>query len=162
MPATTHLTKHADSEPTDPRVEDGRRAEARRMQEQGLALLERAYSPSGAPVLGLFVYVAETTLMRSLKRRKTYQAIVPSLIGTPAILFARPGISQTSLPDTWGSNAPARVNRSPPASSAAGSAGRFPVVTSGDSRCSSPRAASACCKRSYRSFHNTNPNSHRI
>lgn len=67
------------------------------MQEQGLALLERAYSPSGAPVLGLFVYVAETTLMRSLKRRKTYQAIVPSLIGTPAILFARPGISQTEL-----------------------------------------------------------------
>jgi DNA-binding MarR family transcriptional regulator len=98
-----HLTPHAKSRPADGRA--ARESEARepavsevqRLHQQGLALLEHAYSPTGAPVLGFFVYVAETMLMRSLKRRKRYHAIVPSLIGTPAILSARPGISQTEL-----------------------------------------------------------------
>lgn len=81
----------------DDEVREPAGSEARRRQEEGLVLLERAFSPSGDPVVGFFVYVAETTLMRSLKRRKLYHAIVPSLIGTPAILSARPGISQTEL-----------------------------------------------------------------
>ncbi len=89
-PAHAHAAEHGEV-----RAPSG--AEARGRQEEGLALLERAFSPSGRPVIGFFVYVAETTLMRSLKRRKPYHAIVPSLIGTPAILSARPGISQTEL-----------------------------------------------------------------
>lgn len=63
----------------------------------GLALLERAFNPSGEPVIGFYVYSASAALIRGLNRSKTYRAIVPNLIGTPAILLARPGISQTEL-----------------------------------------------------------------
>lgn len=65
--------------------------------EDSLKLLERALSPSGEPVLGLYIHTAEQVLLHTLRSRRAYQAIVPHLIGTPAILSVRPGISQTEL-----------------------------------------------------------------
>ena len=67
-----------------------------------LALLERAFNPSGEPVIGFYVYSAASTLIRGLNRNKRYRSIVPNLIGTPAILSARPGISQTELGEYLG------------------------------------------------------------
>ncbi len=67
-----------------------------------LALLERAFSPSGEPVIGFYVYSAASILIRGLTRDRRYRSIVPHLIGTPAILSARPGISQTELGEYLG------------------------------------------------------------
>ena len=62
-----------------------------------LMMLERAFNPAGEPVIGFYVYSAATALIRGLNRNKIFRAIVPHLIGTPAVLSARPGISQTEL-----------------------------------------------------------------
>ena len=62
-----------------------------------LKLLESALSPSGEPVLGLYIHTAEQVLLHTLRSKRAYLAIVPHLIGTPAILSVRPGISQTEL-----------------------------------------------------------------
>lgn len=65
--------------------------------EDRLAILERALCPSGEMVLGLYVYSAGMNLLRGLSRDSCYRAIVPHLIGTPAMVLARPGLSQTDL-----------------------------------------------------------------
>ena len=71
--------------------------QTRRRRAEGMALLERTYNPAGDPVVGYFIYTAYLELVRSLKSRKEYRAIRPGAIGTPAILAARPGISQIEL-----------------------------------------------------------------
>ncbi len=48
-------------------------------------------------VLGLYVYTAGMNLLRGLSRDSAYRAIVPHMIGTPAMALARPGLSQTDL-----------------------------------------------------------------
>jgi len=69
----------------------------RALREEGLSFLERSFDPSGSPVIGLFLYSACMKLLRSLREREQYRVIVPGNIGTPAILQARPGISQIEL-----------------------------------------------------------------
>lgn len=66
-------------------------------EEDRLALLERALCPTGETVLGLYVYTAGNTLLQGLSRNRTYRAIVPHLIGAPAVVSVRPGLSQTEL-----------------------------------------------------------------
>lgn len=68
-----------------------------RPRAEGLQLLESVLSPEGETVLGLYVYSAGTQLEHEVRQHSTYRAIVPYLIGTPAIVSARPGISQTEL-----------------------------------------------------------------
>lgn len=65
--------------------------------EEGLKLRESVLSPNGATVLGLYVYTAGVQAENLVKRHPLFRAIVPHLIGTPAIVAARPGISQTGL-----------------------------------------------------------------
>lgn len=65
--------------------------------EEGLRIRESVLSPSGATVLGLYVYTAGVQAENEVKRSPVFRAIVPHLIGTPAIISARPGISQTQL-----------------------------------------------------------------
>src|SRR5512146_593768 len=77
-----------------PRGHGPPRAAAR---EYRLALLERTLCPTGETVLGLYVYTAGVDLLQSLNRNYTYRAIVPHLIGAPAIVSVRPGLSQTEL-----------------------------------------------------------------
>ncbi len=66
-------------------------------KEDRLALLERTLCPTGETVLGLYIYTASVQLLQSLNRHPTYRAIVPHLIGAPAVVSAIPGISQTEL-----------------------------------------------------------------
>lgn len=66
-------------------------------QEDRLALLEQALCPTGETVLGLYIYTASVQLFQSLNRNHTYRAIVPHLIGAPAIVSVRPGLSQSEL-----------------------------------------------------------------
>jgi DNA-binding MarR family transcriptional regulator len=63
----------------------------------GLSLIQRALNPSGAPVIGLYLTTASIMLIKSLSARKEFKIITPHLIGTPAILESRPGISQIEL-----------------------------------------------------------------
>lgn len=68
----------------------------------GVSLIEQAISPDGAPVTGLHLYVAYTRLKRSMGRGTRFAAINPNTIGVPALLKARPGLSQTELADLLG------------------------------------------------------------
>jgi DNA-binding MarR family transcriptional regulator len=64
---------------------------------QGLTVIEKALSPSGRMVLGLYLYSASEALKRSQTSRPEYRKIRGHLIGTPAIVASMPGISQTEL-----------------------------------------------------------------
>lgn len=75
----------------------GRRPKTGAPREDRLALLERSLCPTGETVLGLYIYTASVQLLRSLNRSPAYRAIVPHLIGAPAVVSALPGISQTEL-----------------------------------------------------------------
>jgi len=75
----------------------GRGARSAAAREDRLTLLERALCPTGETVLGLYIYTASLRLLQSLNRNHAYRAIVPHLIGAPAIVSVRPGISQTEL-----------------------------------------------------------------
>ena len=68
----------------------------------GVALIERAISPRGAPVIGLHLYMAFGWLARSMSRGSRFAAIKPAAIGIPALLKAHPGLSQTELADLMG------------------------------------------------------------
>jgi DNA-binding MarR family transcriptional regulator len=64
---------------------------------EGVDLIQSVLSPSGAPVIGLYIYTASFLLLKSISRNKRYRRIKPHLIGPPAILSVRPGLSQTEL-----------------------------------------------------------------
>jgi DNA-binding MarR family transcriptional regulator len=68
----------------------------------GVPLIERIISPSGAPVLGLYLYMASGWLVRSMARGSRFATIRPGSIGIPALLMAHPGLSQTELADLMG------------------------------------------------------------
>ncbi|MGC1458403.1 MAG: MarR family winged helix-turn-helix transcriptional regulator [Steroidobacteraceae bacterium] len=68
----------------------------------GVHLIERAISPRGAPVIGLYLYMAYVWLARSMARGSRFAAIKPAAIGIPALLKAHPGLSQTELADLLG------------------------------------------------------------
>jgi DNA-binding MarR family transcriptional regulator len=69
---------------------------------QGLAAIEKALSPSGAPVLGLYAHTLNLWLARTLAEDKSFQNIVPHLLGTPAVLSVMPGLSQVELANLLG------------------------------------------------------------
>jgi DNA-binding MarR family transcriptional regulator len=62
-----------------------------------LTAIETILSPNGEPVLGLYAHALHLVLMRTLSEDPAYAAILPHLIGAPAMLLARPGLSQTEL-----------------------------------------------------------------
>jgi len=68
----------------------------------GARLIESAISPAGAPVLGLYLFMAYGRLLRSMGRGTRFAAINPVAIGVPALLKAFPGLSQTELADLMG------------------------------------------------------------
>jgi DNA-binding MarR family transcriptional regulator len=68
----------------------------------GVRVIERAISPEGAPVIGLYLYMAFGWLARSMARGSRFAAIKPAAIGIPALLQAHPGLSQTELADLLG------------------------------------------------------------
>lgn len=68
----------------------------------GVRLIETAISPSGRPVIGLFLFMAYGRLWRSMRRGSPFAAISPVAIGVPALLKAHPGLSQTELADLMG------------------------------------------------------------
>ncbi|HTQ35883.1 MAG TPA: MarR family winged helix-turn-helix transcriptional regulator [Steroidobacteraceae bacterium] len=68
----------------------------------GVRLIEQAISPDGAPVIGLYLYMAFGLLARSMARGSRFAAIKPASIGIPALLKAHPGLSQTELADLMG------------------------------------------------------------
>src|SRR5580700_5080834 len=61
----------------------------------GVDLINAALSPSGAPVIGLHIYLANIVVLKSLTSDKAYHVLAPHLFATPAILSFRPGLSQT-------------------------------------------------------------------
>jgi DNA-binding MarR family transcriptional regulator len=63
----------------------------------GLTTIEKALTTSGGPVIGLYIYSACIVLRRSQTLRPEYRKILGHVIGTPAIVSALPGISQTEL-----------------------------------------------------------------
>lgn len=68
----------------------------------GVRLIERAISPSGAPVIGLHLFMAYGRLARSMAPGSRFSGIKPGSIGIPALLQAHPGLSQTELADLMG------------------------------------------------------------
>jgi DNA-binding MarR family transcriptional regulator len=68
----------------------------------GVRLIERAISPGGKPVIGLYLFMAGGELVRSMARGSRFAAIRPGAIGIPALLKAHPGLSQTELADMLG------------------------------------------------------------
>ena len=73
------------------------RAKAPATHIDGVDLIQSVLSPSGAPVLGLYIHTAAGYLSRSIAATKGFKRVQPHLLGTPAILSVRPGISQTEL-----------------------------------------------------------------
>lgn len=74
----------------------------RRHVATGVRIIERAISPAGAPVIGLFLFMANGRLLRSMRRGSRFAAINPMAIGIPALLKSHPGLSQTELADLMG------------------------------------------------------------
>lgn len=68
----------------------------------GVPLIERTIAPDGVPVIGLYLYMANGRLARSVSRGSRFAAIRPGAIGIPALLKAHPGLSQTELADLMG------------------------------------------------------------
>lgn len=68
----------------------------------GLRLIERAISPDGTPVTGLYLFTAYGRLVRTIGRDTRFAAISPVTIGVPALLRAHPGLSQTELAELMG------------------------------------------------------------
>jgi DNA-binding MarR family transcriptional regulator len=68
----------------------------------GVRQIERVISPSGEPVIGLYLFMAYGRLLRSMGRGTRFAAINPVAIGVPALLKAHPGVSQTELADLMG------------------------------------------------------------
>lgn len=68
----------------------------------GVRQIERAISPDGAPVLGLYLYMANGRLLRSMSIGSPFALIKPGAIGIPALLASHPGLSQTELADLMG------------------------------------------------------------
>lgn len=64
---------------------------------EGVEVIASVLSPSGEPVLGLYVYAAADMFLRTIKQNREYRAIEAHLLGTPAVLSVYPGISQTEL-----------------------------------------------------------------
>lgn len=77
-------------------------AEPRRHIATGVRQIERAISPSGDPVIGLYLFMAYGRLLRSMGRGTPFAAINPVAIGVPALLKSHPGLSQTELADLMG------------------------------------------------------------
>jgi DNA-binding MarR family transcriptional regulator len=69
----------------------------RRLHSQGVSIIESVLSPSGEPVLGLYLHTVHILLINSVTRDPRFRHILPHLIGTPAILAQRPGLSQIEL-----------------------------------------------------------------
>ena len=82
---------------TIPLAPDSPTAAGMSVRAEGLRILESVLSPSGETVLGLYVYSAGAQLDNEVRQHPVFRAIVPYLIGTPAIVSAKPGISQTEL-----------------------------------------------------------------
>jgi DNA-binding MarR family transcriptional regulator len=61
------------------------------------AIIEAQLSPTGEPVLGLYLHVAYLTVMSSFGRRVGRGEITPAIVGMIAMLAARPGVSQAEL-----------------------------------------------------------------
>lgn len=74
----------------------------RRHVANGVRHIERAISPSGEPVIGLYLFIAYGRLLRSMGRGTPFAAINPVAIGVPALLKSHPGLSQTELADLMG------------------------------------------------------------
>jgi DNA-binding MarR family transcriptional regulator len=68
----------------------------------GVRLIEQTISSSGAPVIGLYLFMVSMWLARSMARGSRFAAIRPGAIGIPALLKARPGLSQAELADLMG------------------------------------------------------------
>lgn len=69
---------------------------------EGLTTIEKALGSSGNLVLGLYIYSASLALEHSQTWRPEYRKIKGHVIGTPAIVSLRPGISQTELAQLLG------------------------------------------------------------
>ena len=68
----------------------------------GVRVIERAISPRGAPVTGLYLFMAHGKLLRSIRRGARFADIRPLTIGVPALISAHPGLSQSELADLMG------------------------------------------------------------
>lgn len=68
----------------------------------GVKVIERAISPKGDPVTGLYLFMAYSRLIRSINRGGEFPDIRPLSIGVPALLSAHPGLSQSELADLMG------------------------------------------------------------
>jgi DNA-binding MarR family transcriptional regulator len=67
----------------------------------GVREIERTISPRGRSVIGLYLFMLNGRLLRSLRGTR-FAAIRPMSIGVPALLAAHPGISQSELADLMG------------------------------------------------------------
>jgi len=70
---------------------------SQRIHSQGVEAIEAALSPTGKPVIGLYLHTVHILLLRSLTRSTRFRAIMPHLMGTPALLARFPGMSQIEL-----------------------------------------------------------------
>ena len=60
-------------------------------------MIEGQLSPSGEPVLGLYLHIAYHRVMSSFERMVGRREVTPAVIGVLAMLAEHPGISQAKL-----------------------------------------------------------------
>lgn len=60
-------------------------------------MIEGQLSPSGEPVLGLYLHIAYHRVMSSFERTVGRREVTPAVIGVLAMLAEHPGISQATL-----------------------------------------------------------------
>lgn len=61
------------------------------------ALVESQLSPTGEPVIGLYLHVAYTRVMASFDAKVGQGGVTPAVIGVISLVAAHPGISQAEL-----------------------------------------------------------------
>jgi DNA-binding MarR family transcriptional regulator len=74
----------------------------RSMRTIGADMIESVLSPSGAPIVGLFLHFTYVKLLKSIARGTPFEEIAPAFIGIPALLSLHPGLSQAELADLMG------------------------------------------------------------
>src|SRR5262245_3731750 len=62
-----------------------------------VAVIEAQLSPSGEPVLGLYLHVTYHKVMSTFGRKVGHGQVTPAIIGVIAMLAEHPGISQARL-----------------------------------------------------------------
>jgi DNA-binding MarR family transcriptional regulator len=91
------MSKRARASATQERSSRGKASRLRRPRLSPTALIETELTPSGEPVIGLYLHVAYMYLMSTFAAQVGHGEITPNVIGVLALVNRNPGTSQAEL-----------------------------------------------------------------